>query len=268
MTSIEYTIKYDDEIIPLLHRMINLEELTLFLSVMRIDSTYIDGIQLHDQILIYMPQLNKFTFNINTAVVNMNARIDLSSHEDVQRSFIRKGYGQVGSYVYTASAETEGRSHVYSLPYQFECFIHLNNSFQRGMFDKVLYLVMTDDTRSFEHEFFNIISQDFPLLKRLGIDNDQAQKNKQHSSILNIFPHLILLNLFRAHTDYAEEFLYDKNTYMPRLLNLSIEYKSLVTVTNNFNNDAARLNCAKLTRLDLDEPFVRPENFNQYFPLL
>jgi hypothetical protein len=202
--------------------MINLEELTLFLSVLRINSTYIGGIQLHDKIFIYMPQLNKFTFNINTAITNMNARIDLSSHEDIQRSFIGKGYGQVGSYFYTESMGIEGRSHVYSLPYQFECFIHLNNFFQRGMFDKVLYLIM-NDTRSFEYELFNIISQDFPLLKWLGIDNDEPQKNKQHSSILNIFSHLILLNLFRAHTDYAEQFLYDKNTSMPRLPNLSIE---------------------------------------------
>jgi hypothetical protein len=39
-------------------------------------------------------------------------------------------------------------------------------------------------------------------------------------------------------------------------------------VTNNFNNDEARLNCAKLTRLNLGESFVDPENFHQYFPLL
>ncbi len=42
--------------------MINLEELELYLSVERFDSTYIDGIQLYDQFLIYMTQLNKFTF--------------------------------------------------------------------------------------------------------------------------------------------------------------------------------------------------------------
>jgi hypothetical protein len=258
---------YDNAIIPLLRRMINLEELTLFLSVIRLDSPYIDGIQLHNQILLYMPQLNKFTFNINTAVANVNARINLSSNEDIQRSFIGKKYDQVGSYVCTSSTGIEGRSHVYSLPYQFNYFLYLNNSFQGGTFDKVVYLVMTD-VNPFEHELFKIISQDFSLLKHLCIKNDQPQKNKQHSSSLIIFSHLIVLNLFLSHMDYAEQFLYDKNTYMPSLFNLEIEYQSLVTVTDNFNNHAARLNCAKLKKLNLDVSFVRPENFDQYFPLL
>jgi hypothetical protein len=48
-------------------------------------------------------------------------------------------------------------SHVYSLPYQFEYFLHLNNSFQGGMFDKVQYLLMTDG-RPFEHNLFKLIS--------------------------------------------------------------------------------------------------------------
>jgi hypothetical protein len=38
-------------------------------------------------------------------------------------------------------------------------------------------------------------------------------------------------------------------------------------ITNNFNNDATHFNFGKLKRLDLCEPFVRPENFNRYFPL-
>ncbi|CAF1168737.1 unnamed protein product [Rotaria sordida] len=88
------TFYYDQLIIPLLRRMINLEELILYLLVIRYDSTYIDGIVLYDEILCYMPQLNKLTFNINTDVRNNNIRIDRSSNEDVQRSFIGRGYGQ------------------------------------------------------------------------------------------------------------------------------------------------------------------------------
>ena len=60
--------------------MINLEELKLLLSVIRIGSTYIDGIQLHDEILIYMPRLNKFIFNLDTYVDHNNIQIDFSSN--------------------------------------------------------------------------------------------------------------------------------------------------------------------------------------------
>jgi hypothetical protein len=78
----------------------------------------------------------------------------------------------------------------------------------------------------------------------------------------------MLLKLETAHVDYAEQFLLEKNTYLPRLMNLNIGFESLAMVTNNFTNDAARINCAKLKCLNIDEPFVRPENFHQFFPLL
>ncbi|CAF1147435.1 unnamed protein product [Rotaria sp. Silwood1] len=198
LTSMKDTRHYDDQIIPLLRRMINLKELTLFLLVLKNDSIYIDGIQLHDQILIYMPQLNKFTFSINTVIVNEDIKIDRPSNEDIQHSFIGKGYGQVGSYVHYRQERNVGTSHVYSLPYQFEYFFHLNNSFQGDIFDTVQCLAMTDG-RPFEHNLFKLISQCFPLLKELRVVNYQPQKNKQHSSILIIFPRLILLNLIEAH---------------------------------------------------------------------
>ncbi|CAF5083863.1 unnamed protein product [Rotaria sp. Silwood1] len=54
LCSIYETFNYDERIIPLLHRMINLEELILFLSVVKFSSDVIDGIQLHDEILVDM----------------------------------------------------------------------------------------------------------------------------------------------------------------------------------------------------------------------
>ncbi len=83
-----------------------------------------------------------------------------------------------------------------------------------------------------------------------------------------IFRHLVILDLFDAHIDYAEQFLFDKNTHLPRLLYLRIRYESLRMVTNNFTNDEARLTCGKLKCLEIHEPFVRPKNFHEYFPLL
>lgn len=61
---------------------------------------------------------------------------------------------------------------------------------------------------------------------------------------------------FVTHVDYAEQFLYDKKTSFPALVNLEIEYELLIIVTNNFSNDAVRLNCTKLKRLDPNETFV------------
>ncbi|CAF3954421.1 unnamed protein product [Rotaria sordida] len=220
LTSINYTHVYDERITQLLHQMINLEELILFLTVVRIDSNFIDGHQLYDEVVIYMPKLNKFLFSINTSVILKNIDIDFSSNEYIQRSFIGKGYGQM------------------------------------------------NDIRPFEYQLFKKISENFPCLKELIICNREAQTDKQHLSTLIRFPHLILLNLVMTHVDYAEQFLSDKKTDLPCLLDLCIEYESLIMVTNNFTNNATRLHCAKLKGLHINKPFVRPKHFHQYFPLL
>jgi hypothetical protein len=260
--------------------MANVEHLTLYLSIIICNKNYIDGIQLYDDILIYMPRLNKFTFSLHTNVDKKNTEIVFSSNEDIQRSFNRKEYGAVGSYIETFTRENEGgchtyslpyefksRCHIYSLPYHFKYFSYLNNCFEGGMFDNVQSLIMTDCC-PFEHNFFKVISQSFPLLKELHIINEELQKDKQQPMPLIIFSHLILLDVDSSHADYAEQFLVDKRCHLPCLLNLNIGYESLVLVTNNFTNDATRLPCSKLISLRLKELFVPPETFEQYFPLL
>ncbi|CAF4384302.1 unnamed protein product [Rotaria sp. Silwood2] len=267
LASFDYTFNYDDEIVPLLRRMINLEELILSLSIIRIDLTYIDGTHLYEEIRIHMPRLNKLIFSINTAIVKKNINIYFPSNDDIQRSFLERRYQQVGSYVDSTVIEGQGRCHIYSLPYQFDTFLHLSNSFQGGMFNKVRCLTMTDG-RPFEHEFFKIISQDFPFLENLSICNAEPQKHKQHSSTLITFPHLIFLDLKAAHMIYAKQFLLEQNTHLPRLLKLNIRYKTLTKVTKNFTNNLARLNCSKLECLQINGSHVLPSNFHQYFPLL
>ncbi|CAF0922974.1 unnamed protein product [Rotaria sordida] len=139
----------------------------------------------------------------------------------------------------------EGRCHVYSLPYQFDTFLHLTNSFRRGNFYTVRWLIM-NDVQSFEHEFFQIISQDFPFLQRLTVYNFEPQKNKQHSSTLITSAEVFELNLLFAHIDYVEEFLSETNIRFPRLTILAIKYELSAMVTNNFTNDAARFNLSQL----------------------
>ncbi|CAF1139088.1 unnamed protein product [Adineta steineri] len=279
LTSFSHTGDFDEYIIPLLRRMIDLEELILFLTVIRTDSTLIDGVELYDEVLVHMLHLNKFIFNIYTGVFIEDNVIDVPSNEDIQNSFIGKEYGQVGSYVHFEPRKPTNRiidfekakavvkSHIYSLPYQFKSFLHLNNSFKGGMFVNVRCLIMTD-SNPFEHEFFKIISDSFPFLKNLKISNLEPLKKKQHPATVISFPHLNLLNLIDAHDDYAERFLVDTNTHLPCLLDLCITYESLEIVTNNFTNDATRLYCSKLKGLHIDESFVRPKHFDEYFRLL
>lgn len=245
--------------------MSNLEELTLFLSVIRIESTYIDGIHLYDEVLINMTRLNKFRFSIISRVKTFE--IDRPSNDDILRSFIGKTNEQVGSYVNNNRFKMAGECHVYSLPYQFDSFLSLTNAFPGGKFDKVTLLVMCD-IRPFEADLFQIISQDFPFLVILTILNLKPQHNKQHSSALITFPHLVELEFYSTHKDYIEQFLFVKKTFLPRLLSVQIQYEPLAIVTNNFKSDKSRASCAQLKRLIIEEPFVPPENFHSYFPLL
>jgi len=113
--------------------MINLEELILFLSVIRIDSIFIGGIELYYQVLIHMSHLNKFVFSINTGVLIKNNKIDVPSNEDIQHSFIGREYGQVGSYVHFEprtpidrfsfkQVKAVVKSHIYSLRISIRTF--------------------------------------------------------------------------------------------------------------------------------------------------
>jgi len=143
------TLHYDGSVVPLLQRMINLEELTLYLSILRINLNSVDGIHLQDDVLSYMPRLTKFIFNIETAITNKKNDLVLSSNEDIQRSLIQRGFGPVGVHIdifkgdgskghtYTLPYEFYSRSQIFSLPYQFSEFSFLSNSFQKRLFEKV-----------------------------------------------------------------------------------------------------------------------------------
>jgi hypothetical protein len=112
--------------------MLNLEELTLLFSATRIKLPYIDGTHLYNDFLVQMPRLNKFTFSITTLVDDEGVKIDLPSNDDIQNSFIKIGYQHMDSYV--TVMKIGPRCHAYSLPYQFDTFLHLTNSFRRGNF--------------------------------------------------------------------------------------------------------------------------------------
>ncbi|CAF2916384.1 unnamed protein product [Rotaria sp. Silwood2] len=124
------------------------------------------------------------------------------------------------------------------------------------------------DSYPFEHELFKKISQHFPFLRNLTLGNYTGQDNKQHSSTFITFPHLEHLDITFVHADYAEQFLFEKSTRLPRLLELHISYDTLAIITNNFTNDLARVNCSEIRHFVTKELYVPPKDFHLYFPLL
>ncbi|CAF3903582.1 unnamed protein product [Rotaria sp. Silwood1] len=256
--------------------MSNLEKLTLSIRV-RERNSFIDGTYLHNYVLSQMPHLHTFTFDFVTNIVRNNQQFKPSS-DDIQRTFIEKGY-HVDCYVDYDDSITD-RCHVYSLPFNMKHIHYITHSFPGGMFMNVRVLHMFDHSHPFEHDLFARISRSFPLLSNLKVTNrtpqnknrsQQLVKSEEASSIIE-YSHLVELSFScdDTHIDYVKEFLCNLNTHLPCLSKLHVEYEYLVTVTENFTRNTTRMNCAKLKHIDFyhKRGIVRSKNFYLYFPLL
>ncbi|CAF2874331.1 unnamed protein product, partial [Rotaria sp. Silwood2] len=242
---------YDDFILPLLHRMSNLEKLHLYLNVTG-RQTFIDGDNLKTNIINHLLRLNSFTFNIRSFNSPYN-QTDLPSNEDIQKSFKDFKYNPIISCVDDFQKSRCNLCHMYSYPYEWKCYNNITNNFPGGLF-KCVYEVSLYDEHPFEHEFFLQIAQSFPFMKKLTITNREAQMNKgrresknddENLSIINYY-HLTELRFFQAHEDYLEEFLLDTKTCLLNNVYLFVNRELLKKVTDNFTRDATRLNCSKI----------------------
>jgi hypothetical protein len=213
-----------------------------------------------------MPLLKKFTFSIDTGVCARILKLIFHQMKIFNLASLEEDMNKL--WLIYSKSQQKAKVDVISINFHINSilFFYRSNAFHGGMFynDWCLFMI---DSRLLQRNF-KVISQSFPILKNFYIHNDESQTDKQQSTTFMMFPHLILLNLYLAHVDYAEQFLIDKNCHVPRLQNLGIKYESLATVTHNFTNDATRLIGTKLTSLKINEPIVRLRNFDQYFPLL
>ena len=121
---------YENELLPLLRRMINVEEICLeFLS----RSKYIiDGNTLTEYFLNKLPRLNKFTCNIGS-MIPLDNQFNLPSNEDYKNTF--KNFNDlIISDVYRFLKMKVLYSYVYSYPYRWTCYRYITNNFRGGLF--------------------------------------------------------------------------------------------------------------------------------------
>jgi hypothetical protein len=264
---------YKELMVPVLHRMPNLVELFLNISINRSAyESFIDGNNLKIDIMSHMPKLNKFVFSIHSSF-KVYDLTHLPSNEDIQRTFKGLEDYQIISYIHYFPYDLMYQCHIYSQPYTINCLYGLTNSFPGGLF-KFVHKVLLYDEHPFEHEFFIRIAQSFPLLRTLSIDNQSPQNHKQcqhlnkdHRSLPVIkYSHLTLLRLDMAHDDYIEQFLIHTKTCLSNCISLMVYYPSLKNVTNNFTRDTTRINCAKINYIHGIDKLDLPKHFHTYFP--
>lgn len=147
---------YNELILPLLHRMINLEEVSLNLTIVE-RKTFADDINLMD-ITNHMKQFKKFTFNI-CSTIPLNNQINLLSNEIIQKIFKNLKSNQIIFRVDYFSVMTKDRCHIYSYPYIWKKYDNINN-FPGGLFYCVRQIMIFDE-RPFEHECFLQIAHHF-----------------------------------------------------------------------------------------------------------
>ncbi|CAF1354120.1 unnamed protein product [Rotaria magnacalcarata] len=276
------TNEYDNQVAPLLHRMCNLQDLTLYIQIDK-RNRLVDGIQLENDILIHLSKLETFTFYICTCT-SANHPVTLSN-DDIQRTFSNVKFGQVGCSMNYVN-ESDITYHVFSLPFKFDRIRFIGNSFTNTIFKDVTFLCVFDWI-PFEHEFFVRLARCFPLLKTLIIVNckaqstDSAKSKHDNNGPFEVvqYLHLTSLEFGRTHIDYVEQMLNESKTRLPCLTQLWIDYHQLKTVTNNFTRDATRLNCINIEELDFhsgsdhddsDDHLIiaQSKDFHVYFPLL
>ncbi|CAF1236180.1 unnamed protein product [Rotaria sordida] len=261
---------YDTVLIPLLYRMSNLEQLSLYLSCVH-HNRFINGNDLKENIIDYLPQLNQFQFNIRSTMLLKN-QIDLPSNEDIQYTFKDFLNNEIISCVNYFPEYNEGICLIYSYPYTLRYYENIANNFPGGLFTCV-YDVSLYDEHPFEHEFFIRIQKSFPFMERLTIMNRKAQNDKQCEKLKNTnqdllvieYSHLKRLILNEAHDDYVEQFLLDTKTCLPYGLDLHIDYKPLKRVTYNFKRHVTRINCSKIRYICSDTNLRFPKHFKDYF---
>ncbi|CAM4754814.1 unnamed protein product [Rotaria magnacalcarata] len=225
-----YLTVYNQFLVPLLHRMSNLEELSLFF--LNHNGAFIDGDNLAKNTIGHMTKLNKFAFDIRT-IISFVKLLNLPSYKEFQNTFRHFEKIQIISCIDYFQKASECYCHMYSYPYTLKYYKDITNNFTRGLFECVREISLFDE-RPFEHEFFLQIARSFPFLEKLILHNREPQMYYGQQWPIIEYPHITQLDLVRTHHSYVEQFL--NNTKMSLLNNiyLYVNYHGLQIVCNPY----------------------------------
>ncbi|UJR35513.1 hypothetical protein I4U23_028267 [Adineta vaga] len=267
-TSYCLTNVYDNHFLPFLRRMSNIEELTLHITIKN-RTVFIDGTHIYNEILIHMPRIHLFNCYICTEIISDDL-IHYLSKDDIQQTLNNIEYQEMDclvNYRYSTAI-----CYLFSLPFLFEEFTYMGNTFSNIIFNYVKRLSVKDDI-PFKHDFFHEIAQCFPLLESLCIINTEPQSvisytwNKINNECYPVvqYPNLTSLHLETVHIDYVEQFLNEFKTDLPCLTELTVNYDHLSIVTEDFTRDATWTNCMKVKTIQFGENVELPNQFYVYF---
>lgn len=94
MTYRSLTSEYDNQVVPLLRRMCNLQDLPLYIQINERNRLF-DGIQLENDVLFHLSKLQTFVFYICT-FTSANHLVTSLLYDDTQRTFSNVKSRQVG----------------------------------------------------------------------------------------------------------------------------------------------------------------------------
>ena len=166
---------FDASIVLLLRSMLNLEELELNIVVQCYEK-FISGDTLKKDILIYMPRLYKFTFNICSIICHRN-QTNFPLNESIEKTFKYFSNTQIITCIDHFQEERYSQCHIYSYPYKLKVYNNITNNFRGGLFTSVTEVSLHDE-RPFEHEFFLRIAQSFPFMDQISLTNKISQNDK------------------------------------------------------------------------------------------
>jgi len=263
------TDDYDRLILPLLQRMSKLEELDLSLFIG--NRPFIDGDHLKLNILTHMPLLTKFMFHIYTST-RFYEQNNCPSNESIQETFTDFTNKNIVSSVDYFRGTGFSQCRIYTHPYRLKYYDDITNNLPGGIFRSVRKVSLFDE-HPFEHEFSLRLSQSFPLLEGLVVENKKQQQLKRFKTSTNFnemlsiikYPHLIELHLLQAHQDYYEQFFFDTKTCLPNDVHIRVDYRIMRKITRNFRRNSTRSNCVNISSVFFANKSNSPEHLHEYF---